>query len=79
MHIITPYDKTRETDKQKSYNRIMWLFKQYQRTGDKETYLAEIQDIVNKMDERFYIEFRVKDKPKPYRIMFVPERMKGIG
>ena len=78
MHIVMPFDKSREQDKDRAHKRIMWLFKEYQRTGDKKTYLAEIQAIVNKMDVRFYIEFRTKDEARPYRVMFVPDRMKGI-
>lgn len=79
VHIVMPFDKNRKEDKDKAYKRIMWLFKEYQRTGDRQTQLAEIQNIVNKMDMRFYIEFRVQGKPRPYRIMFVPDRMKGIN
>lgn len=77
MHIIVPYDKNKTVDKDRAYKKIMWLFKQYQQTSDK-GHLAEIQQIVNEIDSRFYIEFRVADKPRPYRIMFVPDRLKGL-
>ena len=77
-HIVIPFDKNRKADQDRAYKKIMWLFKQYQHTSDKQTYLSEIQKIVNEMDMRFYIEFRVADEPRPYRVMFVPDRMKGI-
>jgi hypothetical protein len=77
MHIILPYDKNKTVDKDRAYKKIMGLFKQYQQTEDKAR-LVDIQEIVNKIDSRFYIEFRVADKPRPYRIMFVPDRLKGL-
>ncbi len=78
IQIVMPFDKNRKKDKDRAYKRIMWLFKEYQRTNDKQTYLSEIQKIVNEMDMRFYIEFRVHGEQHPYRVMFVPDRMKGI-
>ncbi len=74
VHIILPF---RQADKSKAHKRIMWLFKEYQKTGDKEQYLGEIQKIVNEIDERFFIEFK-KDN-KPYRVMFVPDRKKDTA
>ncbi len=78
VHIVLPFDKNKTTDKDKAYKKIMWLFKQYQRSEDKSN-LAEIQEIVNQIDSRFYIEFRVIGEQRPYRVMFVPDRMKGIS
>lgn len=79
VHIVTPFNKDRKADQDRAYKRIIWLFKEYQRTGDKKTYLNEIQKIVNEMDMRFYVEFRVPGEQRPYRVMFVPDRMKNIG
>lgn len=76
VYILMPFDKHKKAHKDRAYDRIMWLFKKYQKTGDKEQYLGEIQNIVNQIDQSFYIEF--KNDNKPYKIMFVPDHKKGL-